>query len=105
MRTTPTQAKGSYAENVLAILVEHFDLNPTERHVIEEALTRQHTAPSRTFEVIVDSPFSANWRLRPDQADPRLVHLSDYRTPLRTGEDRPVDPRQEAVNAALLALA
>lgn len=102
-RDTSTPSDG-YARSVVEVLAAHFDLDDVARGVILSALEQQRRQPTASFEVIVDSPFAASWRLRPSHDDLTRVRLGDYRLPPTRGE-RTQDPRQVAVNAALLAIA
>lgn len=95
----------SYARAVLEVLLEHFDLDGAAGTAIQRAVAAQHANPSRGgFEVIVDDPGVANWRLTATTADPSRVRLGDFRMPPLRGV-LPPDPRQDIVNAALAALA
>lgn len=93
----------TYARAVVAVLADHFELDAVTRSVIVEAVTRQRTRRSRSFEVAVDHPLTAAWRLTPDPCDRSRVVLADFRMPPRDG-DLPPDPRLDRVNRALVAL-
>jgi hypothetical protein len=92
----------SYAESVVGVLREHFpDLaDPTAAEIIARAVRRQANDPHDAFEVIVDNPRSANWRLRAWREDRRRVHLACYRM---TERDQDVQFTR-TVNDALAAL-
>ena len=102
-RPWPDTAPDAYAGRVLAILLEHFDLHDTTQTIVKDAVIRQRTAPNAAFEVIIDNPHSANWRLRPDLTNPRNVRLGDYRFPSRRGV-LALNERVQAINAALRTL-
>ena len=92
----------SYATSVVRVLREHFpDLaDPTTAEVITDLIERQARDPQPGFEVIVDDPASAKWRLHVDNRDRRRVLLYIHRT-------RPSDADAElsrTVNDALRAL-
>ena len=62
-----TETKASYAAQVVEVLREHFpDLagDPEAAGIIAAAVSRQMADPRDSFEVIVDSPWTANWRLK-----------------------------------------
>lgn len=53
------------------------DYDDTSRDVIRDAIVRQLNAPTDPFELIVDSPRAANWRLKANAAGPG-IRLADY---------------------------
>ena len=95
-------AKTSYAESVVGVLREHFpDLtSPITAEIVRRAVDRNASDPHASFEVIVDNPSSANWRLKGLSKDPRRVHLACYRM---TERDSDVQ-LMHTVNDALSAL-
>lgn len=70
-----------YAASVVKVLREHFpDLaDPTTAEVVTDLVERQVRNPRAGFEVIVDDPISARWRLKPDPRDCNRVRLGCYR--------------------------
>lgn len=92
-----------YAEAVMRVLVGSFpELEfGTDRYVVANAVMKQATDPSDMFEVIVDRPSSANWRLKSDREHADRVRMSCYRfTP--SDADR---AREDRINAALREIA
>ena len=92
----------SYAEAVVRTLAEHFPglADPMTAGIIKAAVTDQATSPRDTFEVIVDDPRRADWRLKGRPVDRRRVRLICYRP---TERDQDVQLLY-AVNDALTAL-
>ncbi len=70
-----------YAAAVVRVLREHFPdfADPAVASVITEAIERQARDPQPGFEVIVDDPISAKWRLHADNRDRRRVLLYIHR--------------------------
>jgi hypothetical protein len=70
-----------YATQVIDVLREHFpDLaNPATAEVVTDLIERQARDPQPGFEVIVDDPISAKWRLHSDPRDRRCVLLYIHR--------------------------
>lgn len=92
-----------YAAAVVRVLSEHFpDLaDPDTVRTLTQWIDRQGRDPQAGTEFIVDDPWSARWRLKPDSRDRRRVRLGYF----------PVIPRATAgddlertVNEALDAL-
>lgn len=92
----------SYAASVVGVLREHFrDLaDPMTAIVVTDLVERQARDPQPGFEVIVDDPISAKWRLKPDPRDRRRVRLACYR--VRPGSI--AEELERTVNDALRAL-
>ncbi len=67
----------SYATSVVEVLCAHFPhfADPVTAEVVTEAIERQARDPHPGFEVIVDDPITAKWRLKPDNQAPRRVLL------------------------------
>jgi len=98
---TPEQAHG-YTDSVLEVLDEHFKVELADavtRDVVTSAVSRQALKRSDSFEVIVDAPYIANWRLKPAVSG-RRVRLACYRLNESAADRR----REEAVNTALRAI-
>lgn len=72
-----------------------------DRDIILTALVHQRQHPSPRFELIVDSSWTANWRLKPAVPWPLGVRLRDYRT---ASIGQPEDPALTAVNEVLARL-
>ncbi|MBG0818333.1 hypothetical protein [Planomonospora sp. ID82291] len=89
-----------YARHVVAVLAPHFtDLQQEATAMVVTAAIERHLAdPDPAWEVILDSGYTANWRLRPAVA-PGQVHVACYRQPY-TSTDR----EREAQLTALLHL-
>lgn len=92
----------TYAESVVQVLREHFrDLtDPATALVVTDLIAWQARNPKDGFEVIVDNPVSAKWRLHADNRDRRRVLLYIHRA-------RPSEADAElsrTVNDALRAL-
>jgi hypothetical protein len=77
--TTPKPE--TYAASVVRVLREHFpDLaDPATAEVVADLIERQVRDPKSSFEVIVDDPISAKWRLKGDVDNLRRVHLAIHR--------------------------
>lgn len=92
----------AYSLAVVKALAQEFpDLtDATTAEIVSEAVRRYHLDPNTGLEVIVDSPYSANWRLRPDREHPGRVRLACYRFN-RSQQD---DERENRVNEALRAI-
>ena len=98
----------SYAEAVVRTLAEHFPglADPMTAGIIKAAVTDQATSPRDTFEVIVDDPRRADWRLkgRPGGSPPGTAHLlpPDRTRPGRAApirrERRPDCPGDDTLN-------
>jgi len=71
-----------YAASVVQVLREHFpDLtDPATAEVITNLIKHHVRYPQAPFEVIVDDPVSAKWRLHADNRDRRRVLLYIHRT-------------------------
>jgi hypothetical protein len=98
--TTPEPE--TYAASVVRVLREHFpDLaDPTTAKVVTDLIERHVRDPQAPFEVIVDDPISAKWRLHADNRDRCRVLLYIHRA-------RPAEADAElsrTVNDALRAL-
>jgi hypothetical protein len=93
----------NYASAVIRVLSEDFpDLNDeTTRTIVRDAIERHVLSPTDMLEVIVDSPYSANWRLKADRNDIQRVRLSCYRMD-PSDADR---ERERRINTALAAIA
>ena len=93
-----------YAESVIQILHEHFpglagDTLSTQ--IIRQAVARQALSPSDSFEVIVDDPVTANWRLKACRGH----HRSEVRLSCHRMTERDADVQlKHIVNDALSAL-
>jgi hypothetical protein len=100
MPVTDTRA---YAEAAVEVLAPHFpDLtDPVTKVVVTELIEHHARNPQVPFEVIVDDPVAAKWRLRPDSQDRARVLLFIHRTGLRGNDDA---LRAVTVNDALRAL-
>lgn len=68
-------ARAAKVVDVLRTDLPAFDAGDTE--FLLDLIARQLISPSATFELIVDSPVTANWRLKPALVGAG-VRLSDY---------------------------
>ena len=95
---------GDYAASVVKVLREHFpDLaDPTTAEVITEAIERQSRDPHPGFEVIVDDPAAARFRLKTRSDDHRRVRLAYY--PVFPPGSNAGNALEAIVNDALQAL-
>lgn len=103
MADTQTLAE-QYASAVYRVLVDDFpNLNTRTLYLlIREQVGRQAEAPSRAFEVIVDDPMVANWKLVPDATGP-----DRWRVQVACCKPRPSHAnarREQRINAALRAI-
>ena len=91
----------SYAKSVTDVLREHFpDLaDPATAGIITNAIWRQASNPRDSFELVVDSPASANWRLKARSEDRRRVYLTCYRRVEREPDAQLVHTVNEALSA------
>jgi hypothetical protein len=71
----------SYAASVVEVLREHFPglADPATAEVITDLIEHHVRYPLAPFEVIVDDPISAKWRLHADNRDRRRVLLYIHR--------------------------
>lgn len=93
----------TYAARVVRVLREHFpDLaDETTAEVITDLIERHVRDPKPGFEVIVDDPISAKWRLKAGRWPSRyLVVLTCYRLHPREADVE----LERTVNEALRAL-
>lgn len=93
-----------WATNVLIVVSTHAALDKwtaDDWDICHAALVAQRAKPAQQFELILDDPFSARWRLLPSTRDGKGVRLHEFR---RIHGDRPDDPAVTAVNAALAEL-
>jgi hypothetical protein len=92
----------SYAAQVVQVLREHFpDLgDPVTAEIIADQIERQIQSPQDWFEVIVDTPCLARWRLKARSDDRRRVRLHCYRALPSTAESS----LEATMNDALRAL-
>lgn len=99
MAQVSPQAAQRYAAAVVRVLAGDFrDLTDQHiRQIVAENVARQAEAPLASFEVIVDNPISANWRLKADGQDQRRVRLACYRMN-PAADDR---ERERRINTAL----
>lgn len=90
-----------YAKSVIEVLRRHFpDLaDPDAAGIITDAVRRQACTPRDGFEVIVDDPWTANWRLTPLRKDRRRVHLACYRITRRDSDTQLAHTVNEALSA------
>ena len=93
-----------YASSVIEVLRGRFtDLtDPAVEEIIASAVERQTRDPQPTFEVIVDDPRSARWRLKADPRDRRRVRLAYY--PVSPPGSPAGNALQQIVNDALREL-
>lgn len=91
-----------YAQAVVAVLREHttFITSEAVAEVMWDAVVRQAGNPQDWFEVIVDSPARAIWKLRPVRGNPARVRLACFRVNPNLEDDQ----LEHAVNEALAAL-
>lgn len=74
------RAADAYADAVMDVLRGEFPglADPIDSHVVRDSITRNYLSPTGPFEVIIDSPSAANWRLKPHPSRPGRVRLADY---------------------------
>jgi hypothetical protein len=94
----------TYATAVVRVLRDHFpDLaDPVVAAVVTHAVERQAREASQVFEVIVDDPRSARWRLKARSDDRTRVRLA-YCPVILPGSDAG-NELERTVNDALRAL-
>jgi hypothetical protein len=102
-QTTETLA-GRYAGSVHRALLDDFPRlkDRTLELIVLENVARQAEMPSRAFELVVDDPSSANWRLVPDHVGP-----DRWRVQLACCKPRPSHAngeRERRINMALRAI-
>jgi hypothetical protein len=95
-----------YAAAVIGVLLARFPdelADPDVQDLVRRHVARQWRDPQATFEVIIDHPPAARWRLKPNHVFPGpeqgYVRLANYGTDT-VGRQRTVS----AVNAALAAI-
>ena len=91
----------SYAKAVTGVLSEYFEglADPVTAGIIEGSIERQACNPRDSFELVVDSPASANWRLKARSEDRRRVYLTCYRRVEREPDAQLVHTVNEALSA------
>jgi hypothetical protein len=92
-----------YAAAVIHVLIEDFGpelRDPVIEKIVRDAIVRQAQSAEPSFEVIIDNPISASWRLKPTSKDRRRVRLACYRMH-PTDSDR---ERERRINTALAAI-
>lgn len=92
-----------YAEAVVRILTEDFPglrADETTRTFIGCAVERHALNPTDVLEVIVDSAYLANWRLKADRNDSRRVRLACFRLNPTDADNE----RERRINTALAAI-
>lgn len=104
MQTLTESLAEQYAADVYRALVDDFpNLNTRTLYLlIREQVGRQAEAPSLAFEVIVDDPMVANWRLVPDVTGP-----DRWRVQVACCKPRPSHAntrREQRINAALRSI-
>jgi 5,10-methenyltetrahydromethanopterin hydrogenase len=102
-RRRPRIDPHAYALAVIGVLAKDFGdeiRDDVTSSVIANAIERQMRNPSDMFEVIVDDPISANWRLKADREDPKRVRLAHC--PLNP--ERIDGKRERRINEALRAI-
>ena len=94
----------SYAEAVMGVLRDHFPAatwsDPATAAIITTAVRNQASTPRDAFEVIVDDPRRADWRLKSRNGNKRQIRLACYRMVMRDADAE----LERAVNSALSAL-
>ncbi|TDC07924.1 hypothetical protein E1267_11930 [Nonomuraea longispora] len=104
----PTTAHAAYARRVVQALVEHFDelTDAMTSDIVEKSITASLFHPFDGWEVILDSPYVANWKLKPDTGN--RIRVACIRTPPRTPDpvqtQRDLD-RERALTRLLQELA
>lgn len=94
----------TYTAAVIRVLAEEFPAelsNPVTKQIISEAVSRQANRGGDHFEVIVDNPALANWRLKADRQDRRRVRLACCRLPVSPADQE----RERRINTVLAAIA
>lgn len=76
-----SQAAAEYATAVVGVLAAEFPelTDPGVASEVRAAVERHVRSPSRAFEVIIDDPAVANWRLRAARDSSGRVRLACYR--------------------------
>ena len=104
MATLAEDLASRYAAAVHRVVADEFPRLDTEtlRRIVVENVARQAEAPMRSFELIVDEPVVANWKLVPD-------HTGDnrWRVQILCCKQRPSHAnaaREQRINAALRAI-
>ncbi|MEV4179258.1 hypothetical protein [Nonomuraea sp. NPDC049709] len=91
-----------YARQVVQRLATHFDdlTDPTTAATVEGSISAYLAAPFDVWEVSLDSPALANWRLKPDTGHRVRVALTRMppRTPDAVQEQRDLE-RERALTA------
>ena len=102
MSTLTPEAASQYAHDVINALAADFTglRNAVDAEVVREAV-EDHAREGRLIEVIVDSPYFANWRLVPDPEHPGRVRIGCWRQ--RPLNDR-YQERLDRINEALQAI-
>src|ERR1039457_3336489 len=97
--TTPEPE--AYAASVVKVLREHFpDLaDPATTELVTDLIERHVRDPLAPFEVIVDDPRSAKWRLHADNRDRRRVLLYIHRASPSDADAEPSRTVQDALRA------
>ena len=95
---------GAYAASVVEVLREHFpDLNdPVTAAAVSASVEYNERHPAASFEVIVDDPRSARWRLKARSDDRRRVRVAYF--PVLPPGSAAGNALESLVNDALRAL-
>lgn len=104
MQTLTESLAEQYASAVYRALVDDFpNLNTRTLYLlVREQVGRQAEAPSPAFEVIIDAPSVANWKLVPDMTGP-----DRWRVQVACCKPRPSHAnarREQRINTALRAI-
>jgi hypothetical protein len=93
-----------YATDVVRVLAGHFPglADATTRDILTRAVVAHQRNPQAPFEVIVDDPRSARWRLKASSRDRTRVRLAYY--PVSPPGSAAGNVLEQIVNAALEAL-
>lgn len=83
------QQRETYADAVIAVLTFTTKFpaldDPVVADIVRQAITRHAETPNPAFEVIIDDPGVANWRLKA-HTTPGRIRLACYRTERRVDE-------------------
>ncbi|MGV9310362.1 hypothetical protein ACWDLG_43960 [Nonomuraea sp. NPDC003727] len=96
-------AHASYARQVVQILAAYFDdlTDPTTADIVATSIAAYLAEPVPGWEVILDTPAIANWRLKPDTGN--RIRVACTRLPPRT-PDAAQQQRDREREQALTAL-
>lgn len=105
MATLTENLAGQYAAAVHRVLVAEFPrlADRTLELIVLEQVGRNAELPSNSFELVVDNPTVANWRLVPDHAGPDRWRVQLAWWPQKR-VSHAIAARERRVNEALRAI-